>query len=405
MANPSNTVPTDDIQQALAGAFLAIQSANKAIATQSKMPPVNITGLEDVNTSLATAQAHAAHYTKNISANIQNQLQAIIDYDRLYDALVVSIDSLITEIGQGTKANPPSDATMNNLAAELAALQSQVQTNLYGAGGTADLPLEASALGVYNQLVDYQAQVGTDASTFKGYSDLAYNSESGVSAHIKQLNQDIEADRDAMAKDRAMIGGGAAMIVTGALIVVVAVALAPETGGASAVVIGTVGVAVAGGGTAMIVAGSTDLDKKEQEVSNKLIEIANDQTELANLTAINTSSGNVAQHASDIFGALDTIKNNWAQMDNNMADTISALNLPQDQLMNWIANKSGNSNPDYSTMATILNAELVAPKADWEKAKTTAQTILNAFDSVAEYNLPDGTVPTQDTIAAHAAAA
>ena len=398
----SSSAPSDDIQQALAGAFLAIQSANKAISTQGQLPPVSIAGLEDVNTSLATAQDHAANYSKHIAPNVQNQLQAIIDYNRLYSALAASINSSINTIDQATPDNPPTNA-LSTLAADMSALQSQVQNILYGAGGTADDPTTASALGVYQQLVDYQSAVGSDASTFKGYSTLAYNSESGVSAQIKQYNDDIEADREAMAKDRAMIGGGAAMIVTGALIVVVAVALAPETGGASALVIGSIGVAAVAGGAVMIGVSSSDLDKKEQDVSTKLVAIANDQAELANLTSINTASGNIAQHAGDIFGALDTIKNNWSDMDNNMANTITALNLPQNELMQWTKDNSNNQDPDYSTLATILRAEMVNPEADWTKAATTAQTILNAFDSVVEYNLPQGTVPTQENIAKAAA--
>jgi len=392
--------PSDATQQALAGAFIAIKSANKAIELQGAMPSVNIVGLEGVNDSLKTAQAHAEDWSKTISANVQNQLQAIIDYNTLYVPLSSSINAAISEIKLATTENPPSPSTMANLAAELNALQSQVQTNLYGTGGTADNPKTASALGVYNQLTDYQTNVASDATIFKGYSDLAYNSESGVSTQIKQYNDDISADREAMAKDRSMIGGGAAMIVTGVLIVVVAVALAPETGGATIAVIGTVGVAAIAGGAVMIGVSSHDLNTKEADVANKLIAIANDQTELANLTTINTSSGDIAQHAGDIYGALDTIKTSWAQMDNNMASVISALNQPREELMQWVTKQSGDTNPTYFVMGTILEAQFAVPQADWQKAADTAQTILTALSNVVEFTLPEGTIPTQNVIAA-----
>ncbi|MGZ5013005.1 MAG: hypothetical protein ACXV7E_03170, partial [Methylobacter sp.] len=86
MTNTSGTgsAPSDATQQALAGAFIAIKSANKAIELQGKMPIVNIPGLEGVNDSLTTAQTHATNWSKTISANVQNQLQAIIDYNNLY---------------------------------------------------------------------------------------------------------------------------------------------------------------------------------------------------------------------------------------------------------------------------------------------------------------------------------
>ncbi len=394
--------PDKTTLQSLAGAFIAIKSANKAIELQALLPVVaDIPGLANVNTSLATAQANATNWTTTISANVQNQLQALIDYNSLYVPLASSINSAISAIKQATTTNPPSPSTMSNLAAELAALQSQMQTNLYGSGGTASAPLPASALGVYNQMTAYQTAVANDASVFSGYSTLAFNSKTGINAQIKQYNDDIDADNAAMAKDRAMIAGGAAMIVTGVLICIVAVALAPETGGVTIAAIGTVGVAAVAGGAVMIGVASHDLNSKESDVANKLVAIANDQTELVNLTTLNTACSNVSSHASDIYGAMDTIFTSWQQMDNNMSSVISALNMPQAELMNWIAHQSGSSNPSYFVMGTILQAQFVAPQADWQAAATTAQTILNALANVVDFTLPTGSVPTQNVIAAH----
>jgi hypothetical protein len=394
--------PSNSVQQALAGAFISINSANKAIELQALLPTVaGIPGLADANTSLATAQSHAQNWSAVLSANVQNQLQAIINYNSLYAPLASSINQAISQIKQATTANPPSASTMSNLAAELAALQSQMRTNLYGNGGTATNPMPASALGVYNQLTAYQTSVASDASVFSGYATLATNTKSGVSAQITQYTDDIAADNAAMAKDRAMVAGGAAVLVTGVLICVVAVALAPETGGTTIAVIGSVGVMGVAGGAVMIGLASHDLNSKEEEVANKLIAIANDKVELVNLVTLNTACSNVATHASDIYGALDTITTSWVQIDNNMSSVISALNMPQAELMQWIAQQSGSANPSYFVMGTILDAQFAAPQANWQTAATTAQTILNALASVVEFNLPTGTVPTQSAIAAN----
>lgn len=394
--------PDNSVLQSLAGAFIAIKSANKAIELQAVLPTVaDIPGLANVNASLATAQANATNWTSTISANVQNQLQALINYNSLYVPLASSINSAISAIKQATATNPPSPGVMSNLAAELSALQGQMQTNLYGSGGTQSSPLPASALGVFNQLTAYQTAVANDSSVFSGYATLAFNSKTGISAQIKQYNDDIDADNSAMAKDRAMIAGGAAMIVTGVLICIIAVALAPETGGLTIAAIGTVGVAAVAGGAVMIGVASHDLNSKETDVSNKLIAIANDQTELVNLTTLNTACSNVSSHASDIYGAMDTITTSWQQMDNNMSSVISALNLPQDELMKWIAQQSGTTNPTYAVMGAILEAQFAAPQANWQTAATTAQTILNALASVVDFTLPTGTVPTQNVIAAH----
>jgi len=394
--------PSNSVQQGLAGAFIAINSANKAIELQALLPKVaGIPGLADANTSLATAKSHAQSWSSVLSANVQNQLQAIINYNSLYAPLASSINQAISQIKQATTANPPSASTMSNLAAELAALQSQMRTNLYGTGGTSTNPMPASAMGVYNQLTAYQTSVASDAAVFSGYATLATNSKSGVSAQITQYTADIAADNEAMAKDRAMIAGGAVMIVGGVLICVVAVALAPETGGCTIAAIATVGVAAVAGGAVMIGVASHDLNTKEDDVANKLIAIANDKVELVNLVTLNTACSNVSTHASDIYGALDTITTSWAQIDNNMGSVISALGLPQAELMQWIAQQSGSADPSYFVMGTILDAQFAAPQANWQTAATTAQTILNALASVVEFNLPTGTVPTQSAIAAN----
>jgi len=142
-----------------------------------------------------------------------------------------------------------------------------------GTGGTPTNPMPASALGVYNQLTAYQTGVASDAAAFSGYATLATDSKSGVSAQITQYTADIAAANKAMAKDRAMIAGGAVLIVAGVLICVAAVALAPETGGRTIAAIATVGVAAVAGGAVMIGAASHDLDTKEQDVAKKLIAI------------------------------------------------------------------------------------------------------------------------------------
>lgn len=393
--------PTKSTLQGLAGAVIAIRAANKAIELQPKMPVLDIKELKDVNKSLATAQSHADYCTKTLIPEIEKELQSIIDYNTIYSALATSINAAISEIKGSTKSNPPHANTMTNLAAELGALQGQVRTVLYGDGGTKEKPNGSSALGTYNALVAYQSNVADDSKAFKGYRDFAYNSRGGVANQIKQYGVDIDNDREAMAKDRAMIAGGAAMIIVGILILVVAVALAPETGGATIAAIGTLGVATVAGGATMIGVSAHDLDTKETDVTNKLIAIAKDKTELAALSAIGNHSGDVATHTDTIYGAVDTLKTSWEQMDNAMSSVISALTLPQSELMDWIKNESGSSNPTYKIMGTILEAQFAAPQSDWADASKNASTILQAFKNVIFFELPKNTVATQKVMAAN----
>ncbi len=401
-ATTPSSAPSTDTQKALVGAFIAIQAANKAIKLQGQLPVINLPGLGSaVNTSLATAQSHAELWEKSISANVQNQLQQIIEFNSLLAAMDTSINSSLAEVKKATKENPPPSGTISSLAADISAIQSQVQSILYGSG-TKSSPGEQSILGAYNQLTDYQSKVGTDASTFETYRQTAFNSKSGVSAQITQDNSDIATAQTAMAKDREILAGGAAAIVTGVLIVVVAVALAPETGGASAAAIGTVGAALAAGGVVAEGVAGANLRKNEKKVAGWIKQIAEDKAELVSLSTLGNTSKDVSQHAASIFGALGTLKTNWQQMDNDMQDFVSALNLPEEKLMEWVQNKTGKPGT-YLDLAVIVGATFnVAITTDWDSSAKMAQQFLTALGNVKSFTLPTGTVPTPDAIAAAA---
>lgn len=385
-ANPQSSAPVDAVQQALAGAFITIKSATKALVLQPQLPSVTIKGLESVNNDLAVAQANARDWTDTLSQTVQNQLQTVVDYNMLYGALHGHIIDAITAISRADQGNPPAGA-LAELHDYLAALQSQVQGILYGVDGDKSRPGEASALGAYNAIAAYNNKVTKDSATFTGYKNLATSSGSGISAEIKQLQQDIDADEEALGKDRVMIAGGAAMVVTGVLICVVAVALAPETGGATIAAIGVLGVGTIVGGVAVATVAAIDLAHKQQDVVSKTAQIAADKQELAALSTIGSAAKSIAAQAAAIHSALDTLVSNWQQMENDMGDAITNLVAPEHELMEWIEKKSGETG-SYQVLATILGAQFGTADKDWAAASSTAQTVLTNLKSIVEFELP-----------------
>lgn len=394
--------PSNDTQSALAGAFICLLSNNNAIILSPQFPGTQIQGLENANQTLATAVAHATSWNNTISANVQNQLQLIVNYNTTYGALVSSIEGCINDLKNTPAGQQPPAGTLSNLSDYIGALQGQVSTLLYGAGGQS-APDPGSAVGTYNQLTQYQQDVAADEVAFSGLMATANNSSTGIPAEIANYQAAINADQTAINKDEAMIGGGAAMIVTGILICVVSVAIAPETGGASLIVGGAIGVAVIGGGAAMIGVASVNLDKANNDIAAKRKLIKADQQEYAILTTVSSVAGNLSDHTKNIVQAMATLQTTWQQMDNAMTDMVSALNAPEQELMNWVQTHQPGSDPSYSVLGTILNAQLVAPQADWSTAATTASTILGNLKNVLLFKLPENTVPTQANIAAAAA--
>lgn len=397
------TAPTKDTQTALAGAFVALMAANNAIIRSPQFPTTTIKGLENANATLATAVKNATYWNKTLSANVQNQLQLIVNYNDMYGALVDSIEGYIRTLKNTAPGATPPAGTLSNLSAEIAALQQQVQGLLYGASGTKDKPADDSALGVYNDLTSYQSAVAADESAFATLMNIANSDSTGIPAEIKRYQDAITADNSAISKDQAMIAGGAAAIVTGVLICVVAVALAPETGGSTLLVAGAVGVAAIGGGAAMIGVASHDLDKKIKDITEKQKEIKEDQQELALLTTMSKHAGDLATQTKSVVEAMSTVQTSWQQLDNAMSDMVSALNAPENELMDWVKTHAPDQDPSYMVLGTILDAQMVAPKDDWKTASDLAGTILKNLQNVILLELPKNTTPTQDAIAKAAA--
>ncbi len=396
--------PDNDTQSALAGAFICLMSNNNAIILSPQFPASQIKGLENANQALATAVAHATAWNDTHSANVQNPLQQIINYNSTYGALVSSMDGYINDLKNTPSGQQPPNGTLSNLSDTIGALQQQVQTLLYGAGGPSS-PDASSAIGTYQQLTQYQQDVANDEVAFAGLMSIASNTSTGIPEEIKNYQAAISSDQDAINKDEAMIGGGAAMIVTGVLICVVSVAIAPETGGASLIVGGAIGIAAIGGGAAMIGVASTNLDKANSDIAAKRRLIKDDQQELALLTTVSTLSGNLTDHTKNIVQAMATLQTTWQQMDNYMSDMVTALNAPEQELMNWVKTHQPDTDPSYAVLGTILNAQLVAPQNDWNRASATASTILSNLRQVLLFKLPANTTPTQANIAAAAQAA
>ena len=270
--NGNGSAPSALSLQSLAGAFIAIQAANKAICLQPKLPRVDITGLEDVNASLATAQDNANWWTKTVSANVQNQLQHIVDHSDLYSALAPDLDEMISHLKEATPDNPPARNLLDNISDELMTLRDKIQSILYGDGGTKDQPADDSVMGTYKQLTEYQQKVQEDETTFAGYMENAASDQEGIASQIKGLQDEISSLRTAISNDQAMIAGGAAAVATGIGLIVAGVALTPETG-PGGLAVAALGVAAAAGGIAADTYGIIDMGKKQDQVSKDLVEI------------------------------------------------------------------------------------------------------------------------------------
>jgi hypothetical protein len=195
---------------------------------------------------------------------------------------------------------------------------------------------------------------------------------------------------------------GKGIVGAGVVIGVIAVLAAPETGGTSLAFAGVgLGVAAAGAGLAMSVTNQEDYDKQAKIITTKSTLLTADKAEQALLPVVSTACGGVSKHCGNIVESIGKVVNTWQQLDNLLGDMITALNLPEKDLNDWIAKhpqyktKGGSG---YMVLGWILGAHLAVPEAEWQKATDQAAGLLTALRTTKKVSLPSGTVATQQAI-------
>ncbi|WP_390915562.1 hypothetical protein [Pseudosulfitobacter sp. SM2401] len=401
--------PTKDSMSKLAVAFQKVASSNLALLKQAAIPKIDVAGLEDVNASLTAAQANATSWDNTISANVQNSLELIQNYNSDYQAIMQELNKNIETLRTSTASNPPPKPLINETSALLGGLQTSLQQYLYGSGGTKSKPVSPSILSVMDSINAYRTDVIEDHKKFATYTTLVTSQSGPLATAIGGYHTKIESAIREQGYDSSRALDGLDIAGLGILMGVVAVVLAPETGGTSMVLAG-VGLAAAGaaGGAVMTGENLSDYNIQAGIISSETTQLNAALAEQALIPTILTSCKGVSDDTNNIFSNIGTIATTWQQVDNLLGDMISALALPEKDIANWF--KQHPQYPDkggsgYSLLGLFLHIHLSAPAKDWDDLSKLAQKVLNALANAKKVTIPAGTVATQEVIVAamHAA--
>ncbi|MFF2812869.1 HBL/NHE enterotoxin family protein [Streptomyces sp. NPDC058000] len=300
-----------DALKASHGPGLAVQTFTQMVAKQSNMDTKTLkendkfkdelptdqkhvvddglAALDQINTHLGKARSHATDWNTD-----PNLLQGMIGTnENIYghgDLISAALSELPAALQKAKESGDDQQkrSALSEAQDQLKTIEQDVESYL------------ESVEKLVKRLGTFQADIEADYRAFDGDNTKVVALLNGDTGLLNTISSEIDALHSAIAKDNAMIAGGAVMIAAGVIAGVVGgilIATGVGTGVGLTVIAG--GVLTAGGGVAITTVAGIDLKKKQGE-------LASAETELHVLHACVTSFNS----AKSVLGQLrDAAKN------------------------------------------------------------------------------------------------
>lgn len=327
---------------------LILQSYCNSVLAQS---PVDFSGTPNlatnqtqINNGLNTAKAHANNYLNNIQPAIILNVDSIINYFTLHNAVPTAL---------------PPGSTAKQWVALLKTLEDQAQQ------------YEADAKGVADKLRLLNTALGTDTAAFsKAVSDLnaAVNGDNGVIKDINGQLGDIQGKIDGAIAGIALSGlaiiGGVFMIIVGG------VADFVTAGTTTPLVVG--GIAVVAAGIGGEVASALTLKSLNDAKADLLTRKANLTAEVKLATGASTAYGSLYNQAGSSMQAATTMANAWTSLQGDLG------------------NLSKNLEKGITSADAVRTLFLTAANSTVKTVLTDSQNIKNQMAGVQSFTAPKG---------------
>ncbi|GAA0342266.1 HBL/NHE enterotoxin family protein [Streptomyces blastmyceticus] len=322
-----------------------------------------LAALDQINTHLGKARGHANDWNTD-----PNLLQGMIGTNENIYGHGDLISAALSELPAALQKAKESGGDQQKRRA-LKEAQDQLQT----IEEDVESYLEAVEKLV-KRLGTFQADVEEDYRAFDGDNTKVVALLNGDTGLLNTISSEIDSLHSAIAKDNAMIAGGAIMVVAGVVAGVVGgilIATGVGTGIGLTVIAG--GVLVGGGGVAMTTVAGIDLKKKQGE-------LASAETELHVLHACVTSFNS----AKSVLGQLKTAAQNAA----TGAGQLHAAWLGQQEALKQerhdieSALKAGGSQIDLALTKAIDFTK--AALKEWAVVQTNADNIRTALTGLTD---------------------
>jgi non-hemolytic enterotoxin B/C len=247
----------------------------------------------------------------------------------------------------------------------LGELQKQVTSN------------RANVTEITTDLNAFQANLNTDYQNFLTDYNTAQTKIMGDGGEISQLNDQLQADQDAMNKDNSMIAGGCVMGVVGGLMIAVGALAEIETAGAStALIVG--GVVVAAGGGVLIGEGTKDLIAKQNDYRDVSEQITTINNSIAALTTVKGQLDSFNNELANAIAAVGNVDKAWQTIGDSFTDLSTQLTSHIDTTSVFLVSEVTQAGSEWTDLkALIVNLET------FHDIPTTPQTVAQATQTPA----------------------
>jgi hypothetical protein len=230
---------------------------------------------------------------------------------------------------------------------------------------------QSNAEAALKLMTDLEKDLGDDLANIgldKDKINAIYEGDKGV---LKDIQNSIDAENEAMNKDMAMIAGGSTAIVVGALVLAVGVLAEIETAGASTALV-VAGLGVLGAGATVVGIGAKDYDEKMKAKRNDTVKLATLNSEITVAVHLVGQSSALLANVKSARNALDSMVRTWQVLGTQFSAVLSNLD---------------NMSPDDGP---FLQSELASSKDDWNDVASTAELIQKQLIGLKVEINPDG---------------
>ncbi len=361
MSTAAPAQSTTDLQQKTQSSFVTLnlitQACHGILNTVFIAPSPKPDWFDDLNAKLDAAKVNAGDWINNLAPSITGGVPLqVINYGTTYAAFSAQIMDIANKHPDAQGADDPYVKQVHQL---VSALESSVAEIITNAQTTSD---QLTAWGILMQ--KSHDDLTTGAANIQG-------AETDLSTDITKMNNAISTLNDMIHKENIAIAASAGGIGLGLLMLVAGIALAPETGGASAYL-------VAGTGAALIIGGSITWGVMQAKINEQFKDIATDQKELDDdkrqlvaLQGLSSASDQSIQYTTDAGNALSDFRTSWNVFQGELKGVMDKLEKAESSLS-----------------VLVSSTWTAAAQKEWDDATTFAQSLADAPVQVVEKQLP-----------------
>lgn len=357
----AQTTQSTKTNDSTATGFAALQIVTAAchgiLNTQFIAPSPKPDWFDSLSANLDAAKVLANQWIDDIAPKMTSSVPShVIDYGTTYAAIT---DQIVDLIDKNPTAKGKDNPVVQQVFALIQVLESELSTIIGEIGATQD-----------------QLKIWGDAVQ-KAHDDL-YTGAANIQAlqttlqtEISKMNNAIDGLKSQIDAENKAIAAGAAAIGIGLFILVVGIALAPITGGTSALIVGGIGAAGIIGGAVTWGVMQDKINKQFDEIAKDQQTIDDDKRQLVALQGLSLAANSAVSACATATQALSDVKVMWGVFQSEVQGTLDKLEKTDEELQ------------------SIVNKALVlAAQKEWNLAVQFAQQLVGMKVTIEAQTLP-----------------